>query len=91
MNNIFKKEDVEEVAAHRMDICKKCELYTMKGTECMVVGSQPCCSLPKGGCGCSLKFKTRSMSSECPHPDGAKWEAILTEEEEDVLNEKLGL
>jgi len=33
-------------------------------------------------CGCSLQFKTRSLSSECPL---GKWQAIATEEEEDKL------
>jgi len=45
----------------------------------------------KGGCGCSLSLKTRSLSSSCPHPNGAKWSAELTQEEEDTLNKKLGL
>jgi len=32
---------------------------------------------------CSLAFKTRSLSSECPL---GKWQAIATEEEEDALD-----
>lgn len=90
-NSIFKKEDVEEIAMHRMDICYFCNLYTEDDKGCMVPGTGPCCNQEKGGCGCSLGFKTRSLSSECPHPDGAKWKAELTQEEEDKLNEKLGL
>ena len=27
MNNIFKKEDVEEIAEHRLGVCKACTLY----------------------------------------------------------------
>jgi len=46
-----------------------------------VKGTAPCCN----ECGCSLGFKTRSLSSDCPL---GKWEAIVTEEEEDKL-EKL--
>ena len=45
-------------------------------------GTQPCCGL----CGCSLAFKTRSLSSKC---DIGKWIAEVTEEEEDVINDKL--
>jgi hypothetical protein len=41
-----------------------------------------------GGCGCSLSLKTRALSSECPL---GYWKAVLSEEEEDKLNEKLGL
>jgi hypothetical protein len=54
----------------------------------MVPGTAPCCNEKHGGCGCSLEFKTRSLSSDCPLN---KWKAILTQEEEDKLKEKLGL
>ena len=87
-NSIFKKEDVEEIAQHRMQICNECELLDVQGEGCMVPGTAPCCNENKGGCGCSLLLKTRALSSDCPL---GKWEAELTEEEEDKLNEKLGL
>lgn len=87
-NSIFKREDVEEIAKHRMDICKFCDLYTETDKGCMVSGTAPCCNQDLGGCGCSLKFKTRSLSSDCPK---GYWKAELTEEEEDQLNQKLGL
>lgn len=88
MNSIFKKEDVEFIATKRMEICRACDLYDTSGEGCVVKGTQPCCNEQKGGCGCSLEFKTRSLSSACPLN---KWEAILTEQEEDTLREKLGL
>ena len=75
-NTIMKDEFVEEIAKNRRLICDDC---TNKGTECAVKGTAPCCNL----CGCSLTFKSRSLSSDCP--DG-KWDAILTEEEEDALD-----
>ena len=87
-NSIFKKEDVEEVASYRMQICRKCHLYDTLGNGCIVPGTQPCCNEKAGGCGCSLALKTRSLSSDCPLN---KWKAILSEEEEDKLKEKLGL
>ena len=87
-NSIFKKEDVEEIAQQRMQICMNCALYDVQGTGCFVSGTQPCCNQDMGGCGCSLSLKTRALSSECPL---GKWTAELTEEEEDKLNEKLGL
>jgi hypothetical protein len=87
-NSVFKKEDVEAVAKHRMSICKKCKLYDETGEGCMVPGTQPCCNEKKGGCGCSLSLKTRALSSDCPLN---KWKAEMTEEEEDWLNEKLGI
>ena len=41
-------------------------------------GTQPCC----GECGCSLALKIRSLSSGCPI---SKWDAMLTDEEENKL------
>lgn len=77
-NKVFKKEHVEEVARERELICLNCDYYN---GECLVPGTGPCC----GYCGCSLGLKTRSLSSHC---DLNKWEAIMTEEEEDMLNEQ---
>lgn len=87
-NSIFKKEDVEQIAQQRMQICEKCELLDVQGDGCMVGGTAPCCNEKLGGCGCSLTFKTRSLSSGCPK---GYWLAEVTEEEEDVINQKLGL
>lgn len=87
-NSIFKKEDVEQIAQDRMNICLSCDLYTDDSNGCMVAGTHPCCNQNKGGCGCSLGFKTRSLSSACPL---GHWQAELTQEEEDKLNQKLGL
>jgi hypothetical protein len=78
-NAILRDEFVEDVAKLRHDVCDSCEL---KGKKCSVKGTGPCCN----ECGCSLAFKTRSLSSECPHPDGPKWKAIISEEEEDKLD-----
>jgi hypothetical protein len=84
VNSVFKRGDVEEVAQARHSVCNTCEHKDSVGKSCLAPGSQPCCFL----CGCSLAFKTRSMSSECP--DG-RWKALMTDEEEEILNEKLGL
>jgi hypothetical protein len=89
-NSIFKREDVEMIAEERMKICRECpsHLYDEKGDGCMVVGTGPCCDMTKGGCGCSLGFKTRSLSSGC---ELGHWNAELSDQEEDLLNEKLAL
>lgn len=87
-NSVFKKEDVEYIAEQRMSVCRRCDVYDEKGSGCMVPGTAPCCNQDKGGCGCSLKLKTRSLSSACPL---SKWTAELSQEEEDKLNQKLGL
>ena len=87
-NSVFKKEDVEAIALYRMSICLSCKLYTNDNKGCMVGGTTPCCNKELGGCGCSLGFKTRSLSSDCPK---GYWKAELTQEEEDKLNQKLGI
>lgn len=75
-NSIVRDEFVEDVSKLRHDICDSCP---SKGNECVMVGTAPCCN----ECGCSLKFKTRSLSSECPLD---KWQAITTEEHEEELD-----
>jgi hypothetical protein len=77
-NTVIRDETVEEIARLRYSICDECP---SKGKDCAVKGTAPCCD----ECGCSLTFKTRSLSSSCPHPEGPKWEALITEEEEDKL------
>ena len=81
-NNVFKTEHVEDIAHQRQTICNFCEFVDLKGDKCAVPGTKPCCS----ECGCSLKLKTRSLSSECPK---GFWKAELTEEEEDAINNNL--
>jgi len=89
-NSIFKKEDVEEIAQHRIKICQMCALYDVQPEGCLLPGTQPCCNEKMGGCGCSLSIKTRSLSSSCPLTP-PKWEAVLSEEEENSLNQKLNI
>lgn len=76
-NSIIRDEFVEEVANLRYNICDVCD---SKGDECVMPGTAPCCN----ECGCSLSFKTRSLSSECPLN---KWKAIMSEEDEEKLDE----
>jgi hypothetical protein len=78
-NSVIRDEFVEDIAEHRKEICDSCEHIDIKGKECAMPGTNPCCSL----CGCSLTFKTRALSSECP--DG-RWFALLSEEDEDKLD-----
>lgn len=81
-NRVFKKEHVEQIAAQRAEICNTCTHIDREGSKCAIPGTQPCCGL----CGCSLGLKTRSLSSFC---DDGRWEAVLTQEEEDKLKEQL--
>jgi hypothetical protein len=80
-NRVFQTEAVEDIAAMRMEICKPCPEYDTEGKDCTVPGTQPCCRL----CGCSLAFKTRSMSSSCP---SFLWDKVLNDEE-DIEHDEL--
>lgn len=78
-NSIIRDAFVEKVAAERREICNGCIRKDDEGKSCVMPGTQPCCNL----CGCSLSFKTRSLSSDCPD---LRWHAVISEEDEDKLN-----
>lgn len=82
VNNVFKKEHVEEISQKRINICITCPEIDYEGSMCAMPGTQPCCK----SCGCSLSLKTRSLSSECPL---LKWGAVLNQKEDDELQLKL--
>jgi hypothetical protein len=84
-NSFFRRPAVEKTAFERMEICMECPLIDTTGQSCIVPGTQPCC----GVCGCKLSLKTRSLASECPHPDGPRWKAKMTQHEEDVYYTKI--
>lgn len=89
-NDLFPPEKLKEiiikVSGERMAICKSCIAYDITGIGCSVPFTQPCCNnnitLENGekGCGCPLRKKTKSLSSECP---AKKWKAIITSEEQE--------
>jgi len=79
-NSVMRDSFVEEIAEKRMLLCKECSEIDLKGSKCEVPGTQPCC----GNCGCSLAFKTRALSSECPI---GEWSALMSEDQEDKLGE----
>lgn len=81
-NKTFKKDHIEAVAASRNEICLNCSFYDNIGTNCAVPKTQPCCS----DCGCSLEFKLRSLSSECPKE---YWSSVTSEEEEELITKQI--
>jgi hypothetical protein len=81
-NRVFKKADVEHIAAERMAICDTCSFLDKTGVSCLVPFTQPCCGL----CGCSLGLKTRALSAAC---DGNMWGAVLSEDEQEAMDRHL--
>jgi len=82
-NNIFKKDDVEQVVKLRYNHCVSCKYLDTKGDKCAVNGTQPCCA----DCGCSLALKLRSLSSGCPK---GKWGAVMDEDTEKKVKDQIG-
>ena len=70
-NNIFKQDDIEEIAKMRWLECKVCPLLDREGKSCAGgVSQKPCCS----DCGCGLKYKLRALSSSCPK---GRWNKVM--------------
>lgn len=83
-NNIFKKADVEHIAAERIATCEACPHMDTTGDKCVVPGTGPCCGL----CGCSLSLKTRALSASC---DDKRWDAVLSEDEQMLVERQISL
>ena len=83
-NLVHKNEFVETVSEYRMNICKTCKYYD---GDCAVPGTGPCC----GACGCSLKVKTRSLSTICgkiEKKEDPLWLPVLSSTQEQELEAK---
>lgn len=78
-NSWYRHPEIERIAFNRLAKCAECEHVDQEGSKCEVPGTAPCCGI----CGCKLSLKVRSLSSECPHPNGPKWTARMTPEDED--------
>jgi len=81
-NKVFKNDDVEAVAKLRWQHCSVCPALDTKGNKCAMKGTQPCCA----DCGCSLGFKLRSLSTECPQK---KWKAVMDKNTEMELKKSI--
>ena len=86
-NSIFKRRDVEAIAEKRLQTCRlnACGHHDPNGqsTAAVMKGVESCAS-----CGCKLAWKTRALSDGCPQ---GLWTPVLTDTEEILLREKLGL
>ena len=91
VNNVFKQDHIEEIAAERLAICSSnlCGLYDEDGSsEQAAIKGQAACA----GCGCSLKLKTRCLSCHCHLKDIKQhplWEAVISPAEETILLERM--
>jgi hypothetical protein len=68
-NTLARNRYIEYIAQERYSICKACPHLS---TDCAPLIKE-CCN----ECGCSVKFKTHSLTSSCPIN---KWLAIQTDD-----------
>lgn len=85
INLLIRKKEIEIIANQRLAKCYSCEYIDKTGDYCAVPGTKPCCSI----CGCSLHVMTRSLSAECSNDEDKQWGAVMTQEQEDKLYEKI--
>lgn len=89
-NSIFPNSFVKKIAAERRKICESntCGYYDSKGINnaCYIKGS-PCCI----ACGCNMKWKHHSLSSQCGLSSVEKeplWKSIMSSEQEEKFKAK---
>lgn len=82
---------MDRIAEERLQVCIQCEYYDPDGTseEVVVKGFAGC-----RACGCSMRLKTFCLSCSCGATElglPAKWDAYMTQSEEDMFREKSGI
>ena len=71
---------IEQVSQERMNICNGCEFIS---TKHKTLRPDIHCT----DCGCPLVTKTKCLSCNCPKK---KWTAVLSEEEQSLINKENG-
>lgn len=91
------KELIESTSKERLAICQACPFNSnnARNKEDKTITMQSSCVL----CGCFLILKSKSLSSNCgiekwnennpDSPKELKWKAVMTEEEDQELTEKI--
>ena len=72
------KEAIIKISTKRRNICSSCEFNSVNRSPSLRMDEH--CSV----CGCTLVALTKCLSCYC---EKHKWEAVLTMEEEDIINE----
>jgi hypothetical protein len=71
------KEKILETSVKRLEICRTCDWNSKNAGK---YGPERCLD-----CGCPLIAKTKCLSCYC-ELSSPKWEAMLTEEQEEIIN-----
>jgi len=71
------KQKINEVSKERLEICRACAFHS-SNFHTPFRPDEHCTD-----CGCPLRAKTKCLSCGC---DQHQWEAVITEEEEESLN-----
>ena len=78
------KKAITRVSRERIVICRKCE-YNSKNKEGFTLRIDEHCI----NCGCPLAAKTKCLSCSCPLKV-PRWNAVITEEQEEEINNEKG-
>lgn len=74
------KEIIESTKIQRLKICRTCSFHSSRHYT-PFRPDEHCTN-----CGCTLSAKTACLSCKCPLPQ-PKWEAVVTEEEQEKMKE----
>lgn len=77
----YLKEMITKVAAERIAICEECYYHSKHHPS-----FRPDAHCTE--CLCTLSAKTKCLSCECPLQE-PKWKAVVTEEEEEIMESTL--
>ena len=85
-NNIFPpehlKELIEQTSCERMEFCCICKFNSKNNKKKLLRPDEHCLE-----CGCTLSAKTKCLSCSCPLKV-PKWEAVITEEQENEIESR---
>ena len=77
------KEKIIEISSERISICNACVHHSDNKPGYKSNRPDKHCT----NCGCTLSAKTKCLSCSCPIN---KWEAIITRQQEDIIDEQAG-
>lgn len=81
------KEIIQKVSDERMIFCSPCEFNSKNCTDKLSLMESLRIDEHCVLCGCTLSAKTKCLSCEC---DVHKWDAVMTEQEEEEILEENG-
>ena len=80
----YMKEIIQQASDERLEICRACPFNSKNAENYHTIRLDEHCT----DCGCPLITKTKCLTCECPQH---KWDAVLTEEQEKIINDETNI